>query len=186
MPGDRRSGAPPRLTHVGTAGEVAMVDVTERPPTTRRAAAHGLVRGSPAAAAAIRTGAASKGDVLLTARLAGIQGAKRTPELIPLCHPLALTHVDVTCALDDARGGVWIGASARCHGPTGVEMEALTAVAVAALTVIDMVKAIDPWATIVEVALVEKSGGRSGDRRRPAGGPAPEARDGPPGSAGGG
>jgi len=146
-----------------------MVDVSQRPTTTRWAHAAGVVRCSPAAVQAIRDGTASKGDVLLTARLAGIQAAKRTAELIPLCHPLALTHVDVTATADAASGSVRLGATARCQGPTGVEMEALTAVAVAALTVIDMIKAVDPWASIAEVSLHEKAGGRSGTRRRPTG-----------------
>ncbi len=158
----------PQLSHVGPRGDVRMVDVTDRSATSRRATAVGLVRCSPAALAAVRTGTAAKGDVLLTARLAGIQAAKRTPELIPLCHPLALTHADVTATVDDG-AGIRLRATASCQGPTGVEMEALTAVAVAALTVIDMIKAVDPWAEVAEVVLVEKAGGRSGTRRRPAG-----------------
>ncbi|HVA22446.1 MAG TPA: cyclic pyranopterin monophosphate synthase MoaC [Candidatus Micrarchaeia archaeon] len=168
MTGDPGQGARP-LSHVGESGEVRMVDVSDRAPTTRRATARGLVRCSPLALAAIREGTAAKGDVLLTCRLAGIQAAKRTPELIPLCHPLAVTHVDVTAAVDEPQG-VRLAATVRCQGPTGVEMEALTAVAVAALTVIDMVKAVDPWASVAEVALEEKSGGRSGHLRHPKAG----------------
>ena len=159
---------PARLTHTDAAGRVAMVDVGAKPPTRRVASASGRVRCSESALAAIRDGTARKGDVLTTARLAGIMAAKRTAELIPLCHPLALTHIEVTADLVADPPAVALRATVRCQGPTGVEMEALTAVAVAALTVIDMIKAVDPWAVIEAVQVEEKAGGRSGTRRRGA------------------
>ena len=159
---------PPRLSHTDAAGQVAMVDVGAKAPSRRVATASGRVRCSADALAAIRDGTARKGDVLTTARLAGIMAAKRTAELIPLCHPLALTHVEVTAELVGEPPAVALRATVRCQGPTGVEMEALTAVAVAALTVIDMIKAVDPWAVIEAVQVEEKAGGRSGARRRGA------------------
>ncbi len=141
-----------------------MVDVSEKPVTERRAVATATVRVSLETASAIVAGDAPKGDVLGTARIAGIQASKRTAELIPLCHPLALSFVDVDAAVEDDR--VEITAEARTTGPTGVEMEALTAATVAALTVYDMVKGLERGAEIVSVALREKSGGRSGTWRR--------------------
>ena len=121
----------------------------------------------------IRANAVKKGDVLSTARLAGIQAAKQTGQLIPLCHPLMLSHIDVHCTLDDALPGVRIATEVRCHGKTGVEMEALTAASVAALTVIDMAKAVDRSMVVQSVQLIEKSGGQHGDWKRPT--PANEA-----------
>lgn len=147
--------------HVDAAGRLRMVDVTDKPATARRAVAGGSVRVSPELAAAIAANTLAKGELLGTARLAGIQAAKRTSELVPLCHNLPLDHVDVQVALD--RGRVRLRAEARCWGRTGVEMEALTAVAVAALTVIDMGKAVDPAMAIEEIALLEKTGGARGD-----------------------
>jgi len=144
-----------------------MVDVTAKAVSSRRAVARGVVRCSSATAALIARGDGPKGEVLGPARLAGIMAAKRTADLIPLCHPLSLSHVEVVLRVDPELPGVRIQASVRCHGQTGVEMEALTAVVVAGLTVIDMAKASDPWMTIDAVGLVRKEGGRSGPRERP-------------------
>jgi cyclic pyranopterin phosphate synthase len=154
------------LTHLDEHGTARMVDVGAKPATSRRAVARALVRMSPATAATVLAGDAPKGDVLGTARIAGIQAAKRTGELIPLCHPLGLDHVDVDAAVDAAAGTVTLTAQASVTARTGVEMEAMTAVAVAALTVYDMVKGLERGVEIAEVCLVEKSGGRSGTWRR--------------------
>ncbi len=142
-----------------------MVDVGDKKATDRRALARAVVRMSPETAAAVARGDAPKGDVVSTARIAGIQAAKRTAELIPLCHPLALSFVDVRIEVQDDR--VEIETEARTTGPTGVEMEALTAASVAALTVYDMVKGIERGVEITEVVLLEKSGGRHDWRREP-------------------
>lgn len=155
-----------RLTHLDAAGHARMVDVGDKPATERRAVARARVSVSPETARAVHEGNAPKGDVLATARIAGIQAAKRTSELIPLCHPLALTFVGVEGEIDVEVGEVVLTAEARTTGPTGVEMEALTAAAVAALTVYDMVKGLERGAEIAEIALLEKSGGRSGEWRR--------------------
>jgi len=158
----------PQLSHVDGGGELHMVDVSDRSPTLRQATAEAVVRfSSPATVAALRRNS-PKGDVLAVARLAGIMAAKRTPDLIPLCHPLPITHVDVTIEIDDAVPGVRILSTARCVASTGVEMEALTAASVAALTVIDMLKSADPWMTISWLGLRRKSGGKSGAVERPA------------------
>ena len=151
------------LTHISASGEAHMVDVSAKPSTTRTARAEGCVVMQAATLALIRAGDAKKGDVLGTARLAGIMAAKRTAELIPLCHPLALTKVTVDLTLDDALPGVRVEALAKVAGQTGVEMEALTAVSVACLTIYDMVKAADRAMRIEGIHLVEKSGGASGD-----------------------
>jgi len=143
-----------------------MVDVGGKTATDRRAVARAVVRVSPDTARAVAAGDAPKGDVLGTARIAGIQAAKRTSELIPLCHPLALSFVGVDGEVDADAGRIVLRAEARTTGPTGVEMEAMAAAAVAALTVYDMVKGLERGAEIAEVALVEKSGGRSGEWRR--------------------
>lgn len=143
-----------------------MVDVGGKPTTERRAVAQAVVRVSPQTAQRVEAGEAPKGDVLGVARIAGIQAAKRTSELIPLCHPLGLSFVGVEGSIDSVQGTVRLTAEARTSGPTGVEMEALTAAAVAALTVYDMVKGIERGAVIEEVALLEKSGGHSGHWRR--------------------
>jgi cyclic pyranopterin phosphate synthase len=137
-----------------------MVDVGGKAVTDRRAVAQGVVRMKPETAAAVAAGNAPKGDVMSTARIAGIQAAKRTAELIPLCHPLPLSFVDVTIEVDATDGTVTIRSEARTSGQTGVEMEALTAASVAALTVYDMVKGIERGVEIAEVALLEKAGGR--------------------------
>lgn len=160
----KRSRAGATLSHVDAKGRITMVDVGDKPATERQAIAAAEIRMSPTAVRAIRSGAVKKGDPLQAARLAGIMAAKRTSELIPLCHPLALTHVDVT--LTPRRWGYQILATVRTMGQTGVEMEALTAVTVAALTVYDMVKAVDKAMEITGVCLIEKRGGRSGVYRR--------------------
>jgi cyclic pyranopterin monophosphate synthase len=157
------------LTHLDEHGNARMVDVGAKPQTARRAVARAIVRMDPATAARVAAGDAPKGDVLGTARIAGIQGAKRTGELIPLCHPLALDHVDVEAEVDPPAGTVTITAEARVTARTGVEMEALTAASVAALTVYDMVKGLEKGVEIASVVLLEKSGGRSGDWRREPG-----------------
>ena len=154
------------LTHLDAAGRARMVDVGAKPATERRAVARAVVRVGAQTARAVAAGEAPKGDVLGVARIAGIQAAKRTSELIPLCHPLALSFVGVEGDLDQDSGLITLTAEARTTGPTGVEMEALTAASVAALTVYDMVKGIERGAAIAEVVLLEKSGGRSGEWRR--------------------
>jgi cyclic pyranopterin phosphate synthase len=154
------------LTHLDAAGNARMVDVGAKPATERRARARAIVKVSPETAALVAAGDAPKGDVLGVARIAGIQAAKRTSELIPLCHPLALSYVGVDGTIDVDRGEIELIAEARTTGPTGVEMEALTAASVAALTVYDMVKGVQRGAEIASVALLEKSGGRSGEWRR--------------------
>jgi len=151
-----------RLTHLDPAGAANMVDVSEKAVTDRTALAEGFVVMRPETLRLIREGDAKKGDVLGTARLAGIMAAKRTHELIPLCHPLLLTKIRVDCALDDALPGARVTAEVKVAGQTGVEMEALTAVSIACLTVYDMVKAADRGMRIEGVRLVRKSGGRSG------------------------
>jgi cyclic pyranopterin monophosphate synthase len=143
-----------------------MVDVGEKPVSDRRAVARAVVLMKPDTAALVETGDAPKGDVLSTARLAGIQAAKRTAELIPLCHPLSLSFVDVSAEIDADAGTVTLTAEARTTAQTGVEMEAMTAASVAALTVYDMVKGVERGVQVTELTLLEKSGGRSGDWRR--------------------
>ena len=153
------------LTHVDSAGHARMVDVSGKDVTVREARATGRVLLSGAAIAAIREGQVPKGDALAVARIAGIQGAKRTPDLVPLCHPIALHSVAVDLAVGD--DAVMIEARVRTADRTGVEMEALTSVTVAALALIDMVKAVDPAAVISDVRVEEKSGGKTGVWRRP-------------------
>ena len=156
-----------RLTHVDESGAARMVDVSGKDVTARTATASGRVLVSPAVVTLLRGEGVPKGDALAVARIAGIMGAKRTPDLIPLCHPLAISGVEVDLSVaDDA---VEITATVRTTDRTGVEMEALTAVSVAALTVIDMVKAVDKAAVITDVRVEAKSGGRSGEWRRPDG-----------------
>lgn len=156
-----------RLTHVDASGQARMVDVSEKPVTLREARARGAVRMSAQALAAVVAGNLPKGDVIATARIAGIQAAKLASQLIPMCHPLPLTLVDVECSTDQALPGIRIASLVRCEAKTGAEMEALTAVAVAALTIIDMAKSVDRWMAIEGVTLVEKRGGKSGIQRRP-------------------
>lgn len=152
-----------KLTHVDEAGRAHMVDVGAKPETERIAVARGEVTMRPETLALIQEGALRKGDVLTVAQVAGISAAKRTADLIPLCHPLLLTHIEVTCTPDPEHSRVTIEASVRTTGKTGVEMEALTAVSVAALTIYDMAKAVDRGMRITNIRLVEKHGGRSGD-----------------------
>jgi cyclic pyranopterin phosphate synthase len=154
------------LTHVDEQGRAQMVDTTEKSATARRAIASARVLMSPTTIKAIHDHQTPKGDPLETARLAGIIAAKRTAELIPLCHPLPLTHVDVRAELQD--DGVYLKAEVTTHAQTGVEMESLTAVSVAALTVYDMCKALDKSITITDVRLELKTGGKSGEYRREA------------------
>jgi cyclic pyranopterin phosphate synthase len=155
-----------QLTHLDEHGAAHMVDVGHKPATERVAIASGEVHMAPSTLAAIVSGDLPKGDVLGAARLAGIMAAKRTPDLIPLCHPLLLNQVSVDLQPDESRSQVVITATVRCHGQTGVEMEALTAVAVAALTVYDMAKALEKDMVIGEIRLVEKRGGKSGQWQR--------------------
>ena len=151
------------LTHFNEQGRARMVDVTEKAVTHRRAAAAGTVRVSPETLQKIREGTLKKGDVLAVAQVAGIQAAKHTWELIPMCHPLPLTGIDITFRLSDDPCMVEIRAAVTCTGVTGVEMEALTAVSVAALTVYDMCKAVQKDMEITNIRLLRKSGGKSGD-----------------------
>lgn len=153
----------PKLTHLDEFGRAHMVDVGDKSDTERLAIASGEVVMKQATLDLIRGGAIKKGDVMTIAQIAGIAAAKRTSELIPLCHPLPITHIDVALSLDDTLPGVVITASVKTTGKTGVEMEALTAVSVAALTVYDMAKAAEKSMKIQNIRLVEKHGGRSGD-----------------------
>jgi cyclic pyranopterin phosphate synthase len=161
-----RSGPLGELSHLDDAGRARMVDVGGKETTDRRAVARAVVRMSAETAAAVRSGDAPKGDVVGTARIAGIQAAKRTADLIPLCHPLPLSFVDVRMEVRD--DGVEIESEARTSAQTGVEMEALTAASVAALTVYDMVKGLERGVEIADLGLVEKSGGRHDWRRSSA------------------
>ena len=153
-----------KLTHVDAKGRIRMVDVGDKPVTDREAVARGSISMSVKALKLIRSGKVKKGDPLQTARLAGIMAAKKTSELIPLCHPLTLTHVSVD--VTPTKSGYAIESRVRIAGQTGVEMEALTAVAVAALTLYDMVKAVDKTMVIGDIELIEKKGGRSGHWRK--------------------
>jgi cyclic pyranopterin phosphate synthase len=154
------------LTHLDSAGQARMVDVSGKAVTARAATATGRVLLSPVAVAALREGTVPKGDALAVARIAGIQGAKRTPDLIPLCHPIGLHSVAVDLTVED--DGVAITAVTRTADRTGVEMEALTAVAASGLALIDMIKAVDPAAVITDVRVEEKTGGKTGTWRREA------------------
>ena len=155
-----------KLTHLDERGHAAMVDVGDKIVTTRTAVAQGEVQMAPATLHAIRDGALPKGDVLAAARIAGIMAAKRTPDLIPLCHTLLLTKVAIDFTIDETASRVIITSTVRCTGQTGVEMEALTAVSVAALTIYDMAKAVEKGMTIGNIRLLEKQGGKSGDWQR--------------------
>jgi cyclic pyranopterin phosphate synthase len=157
----------PRLSHLDSQATARMVDVSAKPESERVAVAEGRVRCDAETLRLVEEGLAVKGDVLGVARVAGVLAAKRTAELIPLCHPLPLTHVDVDLVCDPALPGVRIRATTRTVGRTGVEMEALTAVAVAGLTVVDMIKSTDRWASLEGVGMVAKQGGKSGAVERP-------------------
>ena len=161
------SGEKPGLTHIDASGEAHMVDVSDKAETVRIATAEGHVKMALETLALIRQGDAKKGDVIGTARLAGIMAAKRTADLIPLCHPLMLTKVTVEIEEDAALPGLRVTATAKLTGKTGVEMEALTAVSVACLTIYDMAKAADKAMEIGGIRLLEKSGGKSGDFLHP-------------------
>jgi cyclic pyranopterin phosphate synthase len=156
----------PALTHLDAEGTARMVDVSAKPATERWARARAVVRMSPATAARVVAGDLPKGDVVAVARLAAIQAAKRTAELIPLCHQLPLSHADCDLEVDAAAGTVTLIAQARTVHGTGVEMEALTAASVGALTVYDMVKGVEKGVTVEQVALLDKTGGKSGDWHR--------------------
>ena len=161
---------PDRLTHVDESGAARMVDVTAKDVTARSATARGRVEVSAEVVALLRGEGVPKGDAIATARIAGIMATKRTPDLIPLCHPLAIGGVEVDLVVED--DAVAVTATVRTADRTGVEMEALTAVSVAALTVVDMVKAVDKLARITDIEVVAKSGGKSGDWKRAATGEA--------------
>jgi cyclic pyranopterin phosphate synthase len=154
-----------KLTHLDARGRARVVDVGDKPATRRRAEARAVVRTTAEVAAAIAEGTVPKGDVAAVARIAAIQATKRTSELVPLCHPLALTHVTAE-VLVEPRGRIELRVACECVGPTGVEMEALTGASVGALAVYDMIKALDRGASIRKVELLAKSGGKSGDWRR--------------------
>lgn len=155
-----------RLSHLDKQGKARMVDVSEKPATEREAVAKGSVSMKPATIKLIKDGAVPKGDVMAAARIAGIMAAKKTAEIIPLCHPLAITSVTVDMTIHEKKGRMDIVAKVKTVGQTGVEMEALTAVSVAALTVYDMCKAVDKEMIISDILLMEKRGGRSGEFRR--------------------
>lgn len=155
------------LTHSDDAGQARMVNITEKAVTHRLARARGTIRMLPATLESIRANTLKKGDAISIARVAGILGAKRTSDLIPLCHPLPLTDVQVTCALDDALPGIVVEASAETTAQTGVEMEALMAVTVTLITLYDMAKGIDKTMELGQIQVIEKHGGKSGDWRRP-------------------
>ena len=155
-----------KLTHVNEQGRIEMVDVADKAVTRRRAVARGAVLMQPETLALIMAGQMKKGEVLATAELAGIMAAKRTSELIPLCHPLPITKIDVHCQPNTEKSCIEIEAEVRVDGKTGVEMEALTAVSVAALTIYDMAKAVDRGMRLTGIELVAKSGGQSGDYKK--------------------
>ena len=157
------------LTHISASGEASMVDVSEKDITSRTAVAEGCVVMLPETLDLIVSGNAKKGDVLGAARIAGIMAAKRTHELIPLCHPLLLSKVTIDLTPDASLPGIRVQATAKVAGQTGVEMEALTAVTIACLTIYDMAKAVDRFMRIEGVGMMEKSGGKSGDWKRPSG-----------------
>ena len=153
----------PELTHFNEEHRARMVDVTDKAITLRTATAAGMIRMCPETIALVRAGQMKKGDVLAVAQVAGIMAAKRTHELIPMCHPIALTGVDLSFTYSEEPCGIRIAATTRCKGETGVEMEALTACSVAALTIYDMCKAVQRDMEITEIRLLQKSGGKSGD-----------------------
>ena len=160
-----------KFSHIDNQGKARMVDVSEKPVTEREAVAKGSVSLRPATIKLIKGGAVPKGDVMAAARIAGIMAAKKTAELIPLCHPLFITSVTVDMSIHEKKGRIDIVAKAKTVGQTGVEMEALTAVSVAALTIYDMCKAVDKEMTISDIMLMEKRGGRSGEFKRSAASP---------------
>ena len=154
------------FTHFNHQGRARMVDVSEKADTLRTATARARVLLNADTYALVKSGGIKKGDVLTTAQIAGIMGAKRTPDVIPMCHPIALTGADISFELDDENHTIDIFATTKCTGPTGVEMEAMTAASIAALTVYDMCKAVQKDMEITNIRLLEKSGGKSGDYKR--------------------
>lgn len=151
------------LTHVDDAGKAQMVDISAKSTTERMARARGCIRMKPETLASIRDNTIAKGDVLAVAKIAGIMGAKRTPDLIPLCHPISLSDIQVQLHLDSTLPGIWVEATAKTSGRTGVEMEAIVAVSVSLVTLYDMAKGVDKGMEIGQIALTEKRGGKSGD-----------------------
>ena len=151
------------LTHVDDAGKAQMVDISAKSTTERMASARGCIRMKPETLASIRDNTIAKGDVLAVAKIAGIMGAKRTPDLIPLCHPICLSDIQVQLHLDSTLPGIWVEATAKTAGQTGVEMEAIVAVSVSLVTLYDMAKGVDKGMEIGQIALTEKRGGKSGD-----------------------
>lgn len=151
------------LTHVDDAGKAQMVDISAKSTTERMARARGCIRMKPETLASIRDNSIAKGDVLAVAKIAGIMGAKRTPDLIPLCHPISLSDIQVQLHLDSTLPGIWVEATAKTAGQTGVEMEAIVAVSVSLVTLYDMAKGVDKGMEIGQIALTEKRGGKSGD-----------------------
>ena len=151
------------LTHVDDAGKAQMVDISAKSTTERMASARGCIRMKPETLASIRDNTIAKGDVLAVAKIAGIMGAKRTPDLIPLCHPISLSDIQVQLHLDSTLPGIWVEATAKTAGQTGVEMEAIVAVSVSLVTLYDMAKGVDKGMEIGQIALTEKRGGKSGD-----------------------
>ena len=156
-----------KLTHVDEGGKAAMVDVSDKPITARMARASGAIRMAAPTLRAIMDNTVKKGDVLGVARIAGIMAAKKTADLIPLCHPLTLTDVQISCLPDESLPGVRVEATARTVGPTGVEMEAILAATVTLITIFDMVKALDKGLELGQISVIEKHGGRSGDWPEP-------------------
>lgn len=156
-----------RLTHVDAEGKARMVDVSQKPPTSREAVAKGSILMKAATIRIILEKAMPKGDVIAVARVAGIMAAKKTSELIPMCHSLNLTHVNINIRVDAENNSIDVESAVKCIGQTGVEMEALTAVSVSLLTIYDMCKAVDKGMTISDIMLIEKRGGKSGEFRRP-------------------
>ena len=154
--------SPEQLTHLDESGNIHMVDVTDRPETVREAVARGRVRMTPATVRLIETNQVAKGSVLEVAKIAGIMAAKQTPQIIPLCHPLPMTHIDIQFTVDSGQGLISIEARTRTNYKTGVDVEALTAVAVAALTIYDMCKGVDTTITLEQAYVASKSGGKSG------------------------
>src|SRR6266516_7821180 len=157
-----QTGTPVQLTHLDESGNIHMVDVTDRPETVREAVARGQVRMLPATIHLIETNQVSKGSVLEVAKIAGIMAAKQTPQIIPLCHPLPMTHIDLQFTLDSSQGIIAIEARTRTHYKTGVDVEALTAATVAALPIYDMCKGVDKTITLEQAYIALKSGGKSG------------------------
>jgi cyclic pyranopterin phosphate synthase len=157
-----QSDTPEQLTHLDESGNIHMVDVTDRPETVREAVARGRVRMAPGTVRLIETNQVAKGSVLEVAKIAGIMAAKQTPQIIPLCHPLPMTHIDIQFTVDSGQGLISIEARTRTNYKTGVDVEALTAVAVAALTIYDMCKGVDTTITLEQAYVASKSGGKSG------------------------